>query len=99
MSELIERQKLWYKINQPLGEELGYPECCIKEFCDQPPEHLEVSEPTPDDVLRFEAGCIENVFTGFVPCKFHAQQILSGEIKLDELIKNRNKLLPEFPNA
>jgi len=43
------RQKLktlrenWYTENAPLGRKLGYPYCCIKEFCDQPPALLQIS--------------------------------------------------------
>lgn len=87
----------WTKENLPLGKDLGYPECCIKEFCEQPPIVLKYSKPSKTDKLRFKAGCIDGQFTGFIPCSDHAKKILHGEIKLIDLIKNRNANFLPFP--
>ena len=100
MKTLQEEQKEWFDINSPLGKDLGYPECCIKEFCDQPPALLKrMKKPTKDDKRRYKAGCINGVFTGFVPCAFHAKEITMGRISLLSLIKDRDNMFPPFPNA
>ena len=91
-------QDEWFKINAPYGKELGYPDCCIKEFCDQPPELLKNKNPTKDEVNRFYSGFLNDKFTGFIPCKFHANEISAGKITLSSLIKNRNIFFSEFPN-
>lgn len=95
-------QREWFKENAPLGRELGYPECCIKEFCDQPPALLKERErnhqqPSKDDMRRYKAGFINGEFTGFIPCCFHAKQITTGKISLSDLIVGRNEDFPPFP--
>lgn len=87
----------WTKENTPLGRDLGYPECCIKEFCAQPPVVLKYSKATKADKKRYQAGKINGVFTGFIPCIKHAEEILARKIKLEDLIKNRNPEFPPFP--
>lgn len=101
MKSLEQEQKEWFEINAPFGRELGYPECCIKEFCDQPPSTMNGS-PTEDEILRYHAGCINSglkgrVFSGFIPCASHAKQIMDGKISLSSLIQNRDKKFPPFP--
>lgn len=91
-------QQDWYNENAPLGRELGYPECCIKAFCDQPPEVLNQCKLTDYDRRRYKAGCINGVFTGFIPCTHHANEILSGRITVYSLIKNRNPKFLPFPH-
>lgn len=88
----------WFAANAPFGKELGYPSCCINEFCAQPPEVLKNTTPQKIDYLRYEAGCINGNFTGFIPCSYHAHLITNGKIKLESLIQNRNILFNEFPN-
>lgn len=91
-------KKLWFEENAPLGKELGYPDCCIKEFCDQHPELLNRRVEVPQsDKDRYKAGCVNGNYTGFIPCIKHAKEILSGKIILDSLIKNRNIDFPPFP--
>lgn len=97
MATLKQQQEEWHKINTPYGKELGYPECCIKAFCDQPPELLKRSNPTKDDKRRYKAGCIDGIFSGFIPCATHAKQITMGKITLGSLISNRNPLFLPFP--
>ncbi len=98
MKTIKEEQEEWFKINAPYGKELGYPDCCIKEFCDQPPALLKkMKEPTKDDKRRYKAGCVDGQFTGFIPCAFHAKEIVMGRITLASLITNRNKDFPYFP--
>lgn len=87
----------WYRINAPLGKRLGYPKCCIDAFCKQSPEVLKLTGGTRADRLRYEAGCINGKFTGFIPCLFHAEQIHEGKLALSELITDRDKALPPFP--
>ena len=98
MKNLKELQDKWYDVNAPMGKELGYPECCINEFCAQPPELLKNSKPSKDDLRRYKAGCINGVFTGFIPCAFHAREIVMGRVTLHSLIKNRSDKFLPFPN-
>jgi hypothetical protein len=94
-----EHKDAWFEENAPFGKELGYPECCIKEFCDQPPALLKRNKtPSKDDKRRYKAGCINGNFTGFIPCAFHAKEITMGKITLQSLIQNRNKDFNPFPN-
>jgi hypothetical protein len=99
MKTLEQHKKDWYEENYPLGRDLGYPDCCIKEFCDQPPALLrQRKKPTKDDQRRYKAGCINGEFTGFIPCAFHAREIVMGKITLESLIKNRHEMFPPFPH-
>lgn len=36
--------------------------------------------------------------TGFIPCKYHSEQILNGNLQLEDLIQNRKHEFP-FPNG
>jgi len=93
-----EEEKLyWYIENAPLGKFLGYPECCIKEFCDQPPMFFNMNKLTMNDEDRYRASCVDGEYTGFIPCKKHAEEILQGKITLESLIQNRDKNIPPFP--
>lgn len=87
----------WQMENTIMGRALGYPECCIKEFCDKTPDDLsgEVSE---DDKMRMKAAMLNGKFSGFVPCKFHAAEILKGHVTLPDLIVYRAAYLRPFPN-
>ncbi len=92
--------KKWTEENYPSGEMLGYPDCCIKAFCNQPPELMR-GEPSEDDRIRYQAGCIDGKFTGFIPCSEHASQISQGKITLESLIDTgkRDLFIPRFPDA
>lgn len=90
--------KDWTEENAPFGKKLGYPDCCIKEFCNQPPVLLKYSKPSKDDKRRYKAGCIDGQFTGFIPCAFHAKEITMGKITLQSLIKDRSEDFRPFPN-
>lgn len=94
-----EHQDDWFEENAPFGRALGYPECCIKEFCAQPPILLKQGKkPTKDDIRRYKMSCIDGQSTGFFPCAFHAREIAMGKITLASLIKNRSDEFPPFPN-
>lgn len=67
---------------QMMGKYFGYPQCCIDEFC--------TSTAWDDNQLKVSYG------TGFKPCRAHAKQIAEGELKLNDLIKDRYCSLP-FP--
>lgn len=87
----------WYNRNAPLGLDLGYPQCCVNEFCAQPPELLK-GKPTREDIQRHDAGFLNNQFTGFIPCAKHSREIIAREITLESLIKNRSNEFGQFPN-
>ncbi len=94
-----EHKDAWFEENAPFGKDMGYPDCCIKEFCDQPPALLnKMKKPSKIDLRRYKAGCINGVFTGFVPCAFHAKEIVTGRITLASLITDRNPEFGPFPN-
>ena len=59
-----------------LGTYFGYPECCKVEFC--------------EDILKDIDPSNKNINgSGFIPCRKHFVQIQLGELKLEDLIKNR----------
>ena len=97
IQEIIEK---WTAENKPIGEMLGYPDCCISAFCNQPPQLMN-GKPTEIDKLRYQSACINGKFTGFIPCENHAKLIIEGKISLNSLIDlgERDLFLPEFPNA
>ena len=90
-------QKDWFEENAPLGKELGYPECCIKEFCNDAPEFLKENAPHEMHRLRYRASFRNGEYTGFIPCEYHAKKILSGEMEIENLIHGRNPDFPVFP--
>lgn len=87
----------WYAINAPIGKRLGYPQCCIDAFCNQPPGSFAGKTPSIADKERVRASYVGKYYTGFIPCHEHAIQVLSGKIALFQLIKNRDTSLPPFP--
>lgn len=99
--ELIRK---WTEENKPIGEALGYPSCCVLEFCKQPPQLLK-GKPTKDDKRRLKASYVNGFYTGFIPCAKHAKQIVKGTITLESLIdkekrqNNDEYCIPAFPNA
>jgi hypothetical protein len=70
------------------GEYFGYPPCCIKSFIEQ---YNTIKQTTP-------ISYILNNNTGFLPCYKCSARILSGELKLTDLIKNR-ECETDFPNG
>lgn len=94
-----ELKEAWYQENLPTGQALGYPECCIRAFGDNPPQLMR-GKPTKDEKRRYKAGCINGVFTGFIPCAEHAKKIIQKEITLESLIDKDKRLstFPRFPN-
>lgn len=65
---------------------MGYPECCINSFCDQPLEERTENQHKIGE-LRF----------GFIPCITHANSVINGDITLESLITNRDSSLKPFP--
>lgn len=89
----------WTLKNQPTGRMLGYPDCCIKEFCQLPPALMQNRSPTKMDELRLRMANIDNAFTGFIPCEKHAKLISEGLLQLEDLIQNRSPSFLPFPFA
>lgn len=87
----------WSNVVTPTGIKYGYPHCCIHAFAHQSPEVLKNVKSDETDKARFDASKIDGEYTGFIPCYYHARQILSGRMTLKSLIKNRDKSLQEFP--
>ena len=52
----------------------------------------------PNGRLKYDAACIDGKYTGFIPCSKCAEKIMKGEIKVQDLIKNRWFLFEPFPN-
>ncbi len=79
------------------GAHYGYPECCIKEFVKTPPSQMYKLN-RKEANIRFKAGHINGVFSGFIPCLKHAKQIRDKEITLVELIDYQRRTVPlAFP--
>lgn len=91
--------KTWREENYPIGKRFGYPDCCIEEFCQLTPEEMREKKPNKEDVMRFEAAHLGGRWTGFIPCKKHAKQIMDGETRLADLInyKERDSSFGAFP--
>lgn len=75
----------------------GYPECCIKEFIeDHPLDFLRKYKDIDSEKIRrqqeLELKRKVSKGSGFIPCFHHAKQIEAGEIKLEELIRNRQHI-------
>ena len=68
------------------GEYFGYPKCCIDSFSKVPFNKRTLSQ------LNVHK------YTGFIPCDQCATKIMSNEITLENLIKNRICIVP-FPNG
>lgn len=92
-------QKEWKHENEPMGILLGYPQCCIDEFCTQSPRYLKSNKANPKDFLRYKAAHLNGKYTGFIPCYKHALQVLEGQTQLADLIKDRDKNFLPFPLA
>jgi len=90
--------KKWTEENKPVGIELGYPECCVKEFCDLSPRVMATRKPKKEDQQKLRAAHIGDKYTGFIPCAKHAKQINRGEITLAFLVTNRASWCRSFPN-
>ena len=99
---LKKSRKKWRDENFDFGIELGYPKCCVEAFCYDSPDAIHIFGNIPEYKskmeLRYEASLIDGVYSGFIPCLEHSQKIIKGEIKLQDLIKNRFVLFNEFPN-
>ena len=93
-------QSAWKNENESFGQKLGYPQCCIDEFCLQSPRYLKANKAQPKDFLRYRAAFLNGKYTGFIPCYAHAVKVLNGEIQLQDLISQErsSEFLP-FPLA
>lgn len=69
------------------GQYYGYPQCCIDMFT----ENIIFLKKHSKEQLKASKG------TGFIPCLNHTNDINSGKLTLQELIKNRKCVL-KFPN-
>jgi hypothetical protein len=88
----------WDNENRALGESLGYPQCCIDQFCSEPPRYYK-NKIAADVIMqmRYQASHVDGKYTGFIPCTKHAHLILAGDIRIEDLITNRDSELPAFP--
>ena len=68
------------------GEIFGYPSCCINEFINDKVYYDKFGE----DCRSHAQIVIAQEVGGFVPCKKHAEEIISGEISLSDIIINRD---------
>lgn len=78
------------------GRFFGYPECCIDEF-EARIILAEVNGGKYEKSYAEISGCSSHG-TGFIPCKNHTDQILSGELRVEDIIKNRICSTP-FPDG
>jgi len=71
----------------------GYPVCCIKEFID---DYSFMLKHTISEELLLKRKVSNG--SGFIPCFQHAKLIAAGEIKLEDLIRDRKHAQP-FPKG
>lgn len=95
---IVELQNHWKAENEEFGLALGYPRCCVDEFCFEHPELIKAFGTDENDELRLKSSYIDGRYTGFIPCLEHARQITSGHITLADLINNRSSEFPDFPD-
>jgi hypothetical protein len=74
-----------------LGEYYGYPDCCIEAFIGRKHDKRRVRDICP-------RSCKAARRTGFIPCDKHAEEILRGSIRIEDLIVDR-KCETRFPNG
>lgn len=72
------------KTTQELGLEFGYPQCCIDDFRTA---SLAIRTGENDPRTENQHRAAKH---GFVPCAAHADQIVTGDIKIETLIENRD---------
>lgn len=72
------------------GNALGYPKCCIDQFCNE----FQTGQFLNKSAERKKVGTLH----GFVPCQEHAEEILAGKIQVESLIVNRDPSLRPFPD-
>lgn len=87
------------RVSRESGKKYGYPQCCIDEFCNQPPSYFEDQHPEDEikNKTRWLAAQFNGKFSGFIPCYVHAKEILSGKIKLHELVSKTPERTVPFP--
>lgn len=95
--EIQRAQDEWREENAPLGKLLGYPQCCIDAFCSDAPQVIKGRKVSKEDRIRYKASFMNGQYTGFIPCLYHAQEILAGKITLMSLIKDRDPDYGIFP--
>jgi hypothetical protein len=68
------------------GRYYGYPVCCIKEFT----VYMSMNRINQQKYKKeTELNVKVSRNTGFIPCNYHTNKILIGEMKLEDLIINR----------
>ena len=65
-----------YKPFYNTGNYYGYPKCCIDNFVHNFPLHF---KQRPEEQQKTAKN-------GFIPCSNHANQILAGKIKIEDVI-------------
>lgn len=89
----------WREENYDFGISLGYPECCVEQFCNEPPLFLKNTKRRIIDVDRYNSAFINGEYTGFIPCDKHATEIISGKLLLQDLVQNRDDKFRPFPDT
>lgn len=88
-------QSEWREQNFEVGNDFGYPICCIDEFCKDHPlllEHLpNTTERQNTEKLRYDMSLIDGEETGFFPCLSCAEKIKNGETTLEGLIDYKRR--------
>jgi hypothetical protein len=71
-----------------MGKIFGYPDCCINEFI----RDGKIMKRKKKDVRNDAQIAVAIETGGFVPCKMHAEMIVSGRITVDELVVERRDI-------
>jgi hypothetical protein len=72
------------------GHFYGYPECCIQEFV-EPFQKGKSGKWWDRSQVQIDARK-----HGFIPCKAHAEEILQGRIRIEQLIQPTRKCTKKF---
>ncbi len=78
-----------------LGRYFGYPECCIDYFHKRNDKRNDKKNDKKND--KEKSTSLSSSETGFIPCPSCANKIIIGEVKIEDLICNR-ECETVFPN-
>lgn len=77
------------EIWQNNGKYFGYPQCCIDFFIKR---GIAVLNGDFNSIKLSPEHENLSIKTGFIPCCLHAEKIINKEIKVEDLIKNRESI-------
>lgn len=77
---------------ETLGRSFGYPQCCIDEFI----KHVAIIVLQDIDPRTDEQNFIGTYTHGFIPCAACTEKVVTGQITLNSLIRDRDSKNGKF---